>query len=100
MDVVERYYFQLSLSVAYFITVSLAALIVINLGIAENKKKAIIFLFAFPISFPVLFYYFLFSGDIYTHSLSELFRLIVPSIIISALSIWLIDIIPGLKKKE
>jgi hypothetical protein len=98
-DILERYCFQLSLSVAYFITVTLTTLIVSNLVI-ENKKKAIIFLFAFPINFPVLFYYLLFSREIYAHSLFELLRLIIPSIITSALSIWLIDIIPGTKKKD
>ncbi|MDO3628631.1 hypothetical protein [Mucilaginibacter sp. BT774] len=100
LDVVERYNFQLSLSVAYFITIALTTLIAINLNIAENKKKAIIFLFAFPLTFPVLFYYLLFSGDIYTHNLFELFGLIFPSVIISALSIWLIDIIPVPKTKD
>ncbi|HEY9002549.1 MAG TPA: hypothetical protein VIM89_14425 [Mucilaginibacter sp.] len=99
-DILERYNIQLSSSIAYFITVALSTFIVINLNITENKKKAIIFLFAFPISFPVLFYYLLFSGEIYTHSLFELFRLIFPSIIVSALSIWLIDIIPGAKKQD
>ncbi len=99
-NVLERYNFQLSLSVAYFITITLATLITINLDITENKKKAIIFLFAFPISFPVLFYYLLFSGEIYAHEPAELFRLISPSIIVSALSIWLIDIIPAAKEKN
>jgi hypothetical protein len=100
MDVVERYNFQLSLSAAYFITVNISALIAINLDIAENKKKALIFLFSFPLTFPVLFYYLLFSGEIYVHKLFELFRLIFPSIVVSALSIWLIDINPGRKKKD
>ena len=99
-DILERYNFQLSLSVAYFITIALTTLISINLDITENKKKAIIFLFAFPISFPVLFYYLLFGGDIYAHGLVELFMLILPSVIVSALSIWLIDIVPGAKKKN
>lgn len=99
-DILERYNFQFSLSVACFITVALTTLIVINLDIAENKKKAIIFLFAFPLCFPVLFYYLLFSGEIYAHNIFELFTLIFPSIIVSALSIWLIDIIPGTKTKD
>ena len=99
-DILERYNFQFSLSVAYFITVALTTLIVINLDIAENKKKAIIFLFAFPICLPVLFYYLLFSGEIYAHGIFELFKLIFPSIIVSAFSIWLIDIIPGTKTKD
>jgi hypothetical protein len=100
LNIFERYNFQLSLSVAYLITVALTTLIVINLDITENKKKAIIFLFAFPLTFPVLFYYLLFSGEIYTHGLLELLRLIFPSIIVSALSIWLINIIPEVKKKN
>ena len=100
MDIVERYNFQLSLSVAYFITTALTTLIAINLDITENKKKAIIFLFVFPLTLPVLFYYLLFSGDIYTCDLFEFFRLIFPSIIISALSIWLIDIAPVSKAKS
>jgi len=100
MDIVERYNFQLSLSVAYFITIALTALITINLDITENKKKALIFLFAFPLTFPVLFYYWLFSGDIYSHNLFELFRLIFPSIIVSAISIWLISIVPVSKAKD
>ena len=99
-DILERYNFQFSLSVAYFITVVLTTLIVINLDTTENKKKAIIFLFAFPICFPVLFYYLLFSGEIYAHGIFELFRLIFPSIIVSAFSIWLIDIVPGTKTKD
>lgn len=99
-DILERYNFQLSLSVAYFITIALTSLISINLDITENKKKAIIFLFAFPINFPVLFYYLLFSGNIYAHGFLELFWLIFPSVIISALSIWLIDIVPVAKKKD
>jgi hypothetical protein len=99
-DILERYNFQLSLSIAYFITVAFITLIVVNQNITKNKKKAIIFLFAFPITFPALFYYLLFSGDIYTNSLFEYFRLIFPSTIISALSIWLIDITPGTKKKD
>lgn len=97
-DILDRYNFQLSLSITYFITVAVAALIVVNKDITENKKKAIIFLFAFPLTFPVLFYYLLFSGEICAHSLSELFRLIFPSIIVFALTIWLIDIIPTAKK--
>ncbi|MBS1519490.1 MAG: hypothetical protein JST50_00725 [Bacteroidetes bacterium] len=100
LDILARYNFQLSLSVAYFVTVALTTLIVINLNITENKKKAIIFLFAFPICLPVLFYYLLFSGEIYTHGLFELFKLIFPSIIVSSLSIWLIDIIPAPKAKD
>jgi uncharacterized membrane protein YqjE len=99
-DILERYNFQFSSSVAYFITVALTTLIIINLDSTENKKKAIIFLFAFPICFPVLFYYLLFSGEIYAHGIFELFRLIFPSIIVSALSIWLIGIIPGTKPKD
>lgn len=99
-NIVERYNFQLSLSIAYFITIILITLIVTSLDITENKRKAIIFLFAFPINFPVLFYYLLFSRDIYTHELSELLTLILPSIIVSALSIWLIDIVPAAKKKN
>jgi len=99
-DILERYNIQLCPSIAYFITVALTALIVINLDITENKKKAIILLFAFPICFPVLFYYLLFSGEIYGHGIFELFRLIFPSIIVSALSIWLIDIVPGTKTKD
>jgi len=99
-DILERYNFQFGSSVAYFITVALTTLIVINLDIAENKKKAIIFLFAFPICFPVLFYYLLFSGEIFAHGFVELFTLIFPSIIVSALSIWLINIIPGTKTKD
>lgn len=99
-DILERYNLQLSLSVAFFITIVLTALITINLDIMEKKKKAIIFLFAFPISFPLLFYYLLFSGDIYTHQLPELISLVLPSIIVSALSIWGIDIIPGVKAKS
>ena len=98
LNILERYNIQLSLSVAYFITITLTALIAISLDITENKKKAIIFLFAFPLTFPVLFYYLLFSGEICAHSLSELFRLIFPSIIVFALTIWLIDIIPTAKK--
>lgn len=100
LDILERYNFQLSLSIAYFITVALTSLITINLDITESKKKAIIFLFAFPLTFPVLFYYWLFGGEIYAHDPLELFRQIVPSIIISALSIWLIDIIPVSKVKN
>jgi len=100
VNIIERYNIQFSLSVAYFITIALATLISINLDFTVNKKKAIIFLFAFPLTFPVLFYYLLFSGEIYTHSPFELFKLILPSIIISALSIWLIDIIPGAKAKN
>jgi len=88
---------QLSLSIAYFITVSLISLIVINLNISENKKKAIILLLAFPLTFPVLFYYLLFSGELFTRELLEILILIVPSIIVSALSIRLIDIIPKVK---
>jgi hypothetical protein len=99
-DILQRYNFQLSPSIAYCITVALVALTTINAGIAENKKKATIFLFAFPVSFPVLFYYLLFSGDIYAHRFLELFSLICPSIIVSGLSIWLIDIIPGSKKED
>ncbi len=99
-DILERYNFQLSLSVAYFITVALASVIVINQNVTENKKKAIIFLFAFPLTFPVLFYYLLFGGGIYTSSLPQLLRLIFPSIIVSAFSIWLIDIIPVAKRKD
>lgn len=99
-DILERYNFQLSLSVAYFITITLTTLIVINKDVTENKKKAIIFLFAFPLTFPVLFYYLLFSGEIYTNSLTELFKLTFPSIIVFALSTWLIDIAPGVKKKD
>lgn len=99
-DILERYNFQLSLSVAYFITVALTTLISLNLDITENKKKAIIFLFAFPVSLPALFYYLLFSGEVYTHGPIELFWLIFPSIIVSALSIWLINIIPVAKKKD
>jgi len=98
-NILERYNFQFSLSIAYFITVALTTLIVINPDTTENKKKTIIFLFAFPISFPVLFYYLLFSGEIYAHGIFELFKLIFPSIVVSALSIWLIDIIPTTKKK-
>jgi len=97
-DILDRYNFQLSLSIAYFITVSVTTLIIVNKDITENKKKAIIFLFALPLTFPVLFYYLLFSGEIYTHSLSELLRLIFPSITVFALTIWLIDIIPTAKK--
>jgi len=100
LNIIERYNFQLSLSVAYFITVALITLIVINLDIVENKKKVIIFLFAFPLTFPVLFYYLLFGGEIYAYNLLEILRLILPSVIISALSIWLIDIIPGPKAKD
>ena len=99
-DVLMRYNFQLSLSIAYFITITLTTLIVINKNITENKKKAIIFLFAFPLTFPVLFFYLLFSGEIYTNSLTELFKLTFPSIIVFALSTWLIDIAPGVKKKD
>ena len=97
MEVVEQYNIQLSLSIAYFITVSLISLIVINLNISENKKKAIILLLAFPLTFPVLFYYLLFSGELFTRELLEILILIVPSIIVSALSIRLIDIIPKVK---
>lgn len=97
MEIVERYNIQLSLSVAYFITVFLTSLIVIKLDIPENKKKAIILLFAFPLTFPVLFYYLLFSGELFTHQLLEILILIIPSIIVSALSIRLIDIIPKVK---
>jgi hypothetical protein len=99
-DILDRYSFQFSLSIAYFITIALITLITINLDIAKNQKKAIIFIFAFPISFPVLFYYLLFSGEIFTHRLAELFMLIFPSTIISALSIWLIDITPGARAKN
>ncbi|HTK20255.1 MAG TPA: hypothetical protein VL442_12095 [Mucilaginibacter sp.] len=99
-NILERYNFQFSLSIAYFITVALTTLIVINLDISENKKKAIILLFAFPICFPVLFYYQLFSGEIFVHDSTELFKLTSPSIMVSALSIWLIDIIPGAKTKD
>jgi hypothetical protein len=97
MEVIERYNIQLSLSIAYFITVFLAALIVINLDISENKKKAIILVFAFPLTFPVLFYYLLFSGELYTHGLLEIMILIIPSIIVSALSIRFIDLNPQFK---
>jgi hypothetical protein len=99
-DILERYNFQLSLSIAFFITVTIVTLIVINQNVTENQKKAIIFLFGFPLTFPVLFYYLLFGGGIYTNSLPELLRLIFPSIIVSAFSIWLTDIIPGIKSKD
>ena len=97
MEVIERYNIQLSLSIAYFITVFLTSLIVINLDISGNKKKAIILLFAFPLTFPVLFYYLLFSGALFTHELLEILILIAPSIIVSALSIRLIEINPQFK---
>ena len=97
LEIVELYNIQLSLSIAYFVTVFLTSLIVINLNIPENKKKAIILLFTFPLTFPVLFYYLLFSGELFTHELLEILILIVPSIIVSALSIRLIDIIPKVK---
>jgi hypothetical protein len=80
--------------------VTIVTLIVINQNVTENQKKAIIFLFGFPLTFPVLFYYLLFGGGIYTNSLPELLRLIFPSIIVSAFSIWLTDIIPGIKSKD
>jgi len=97
LEIVERYNIQLSLSIAYFITVFLTSLIVINLNIPENKKKAIILLFAFPLTFPVFLYYLLFSGELFTHGLLEILILIVPSILVSTLSIRLIDIIPKVK---
>lgn len=97
MEVIERYNIQLSLSITYFITVFLTCLIVINLNISENKKKAVILLFVLPLTFPVLFYYLLFSGELFTHGLLEILILIVPSILVSALSIRIIDIIPKVK---
>lgn len=99
-DILDRYSFQLSLSVAYFITIVLTTLITISLDVTKNQKKTIIFIFAFPIGFPVLFYYLLFSGEIFTHRLTELFMLIFPSTIIAALSIRLIDIMPGARAKN
>jgi hypothetical protein len=99
LNIIDRYNIQLSLSMACFVTVFLTSLIAIHLNITENRKKAIILLLAFPLVFPVLFYYQLFSGDIFTHGLLEIFTLIAPSIVVSSLSIWLIDIIPVAKNK-
>jgi hypothetical protein len=97
LNILERYHIQLNLSVAYFVTIFLTSLIVINLNMAESRKKLIILLFAFPLTFPALFYYLLFSGDIYTYSLNEIIMLTAPSIVVSAVSIWLIAIVPAPK---
>jgi hypothetical protein len=100
LDILGRYNIQLNLSISYFITLFLISLIVINMGITEYKKKAITLLLAFPLSFPVFFYYLLFSGEIYSYPLFDLFTLIAPSLIVSVLSIWLIDIIPVARVKN
>ena len=97
LDIVERYHIQLSLSIAYLVTVFLTSLLVIHLNISENKKKAIILLFAFPLTFPVLFYYLLLNGELCAQGLLDILILISPSIIVSALSICLIEIIPEVK---
>lgn len=94
LDIIDRYNIQLSLSIAYFITIILTALMVINLDISEYKRKAIILFFAFPLTFPVLFYYLLFSGELFTYKLLEILSLILPSMIVSALSILAVEIIP------
>lgn len=97
LDVIERYHIQLTLSIAYFLTLFFTTLIAINMNINENKKKAMVLLFSFPLTFPVLFYYLLFSGELFAHQLLEILILIGPSIIVSALSIRSIDIIPKVK---
>ena len=99
LDIVERYNIQFNVSSAYCITVFLACLSVICLDLPENKKKAIITLFAFPLSFPVLFYYLIFSGNVLNSSVFDLIVLVIPSLIVCIASIWLIDIVPKAKIK-
>lgn len=94
LDVLERYHIQLSLSIAYLITLFLTSLMVINLDFPEYKKKAVILLFAIPLTFPMLFYYMLFSTEVFTQQLLEILILIVPSATVSAVCIGVIDIIP------
>lgn len=92
LDIVERYNFQLSLSIAYLITLFLTSLIVIGLDLPEKKKKVIILLFALPLTFPMLFYYLLFSAELFTRQLMETLILIVPSMLVAALCIGLVGI--------
>jgi len=95
LDVVEIYNIQFTQSISYFITLVLSCIVSLSLGLSKSKGKAVISLFAIPLSFPVYFYYLIFSGETLDYPLFELLTLILPSLLVSTLSIWLIGIVPG-----
>lgn len=91
----DNYYFQVNTSIAYFITVFLISLIMINLNMAQNRKKFLIMLFACPLSLPVYFYYLLFSGGLVHYPVVEFLILTLPALAVSISSILLIKLKPN-----
>ena len=92
--IIEHYQVQLNISIAFLITLLLISIIVTNSGFSQSKKKLLIILFTCPLSLPVYFYYQLFSGGLGLLSAFDFLTLIAPSLLVSAVFIWLIKLKP------
>jgi hypothetical protein len=97
LAILERYNMQFSLSITYFITLVLICIITTCLNLSDKKSKLIFILFALPLSLPALVYYLLFTDTLFSYNFLDLLVMAMPSMIISAICIWFIDIVPGRK---
>ncbi|MGZ3833928.1 MAG: hypothetical protein ACXVB0_10430, partial [Mucilaginibacter sp.] len=85
--IIDNYGLQMLPSVAYMLTLFMTYISTVELNLNENKRKALVMLFACPLSLPVYFYYVLFDGDLIHYPLAELLLLVLPALFVSGTTI-------------